>query len=234
MGFFFCLVMPGYCHKDCTISSTVYRNAEVRFLITCKQCCNAKAVVHGNGNEPPTTPLPLQGQESHDVLTYTKGTRIKLRFNTRAVAHENHNETLSTPLPLQGRDSHNLLTASKGSRDKLHNQPPSTRTQNSSSDMKEDNSKSSLAAKSRSKICNWGVIWKKKNVEDTGTDFRLKNILFPSSSVMLNIVCNLCKKDYDRNLMYIHCETCGGKPYPYDGLFFLFYAKNVTSLVFVL
>ncbi|XP_048234477.1 DDT domain-containing protein PTM isoform X2 [Ricinus communis] len=206
-----CSACQGYCHKDCTISSTVYRNAEVEFLITCKQCCNAKAiVVHGNDNEPPIFHLPLQGRESHDVLTAPKGTRIKLRYNAKPVAHENDNGTPSTPLSLQGPESQNMLTAAKGTRVKFHIQPPSVRTQNSSPEMKQDTSTPSLATKTRSKICNWGVIWKKKNTEDAGTDFRRKNILFPGSSVMLNLVCNLCKKKYDRDLMYIHCETCSG------------------------
>ncbi|KAF2321699.1 hypothetical protein GH714_001605 [Hevea brasiliensis] len=74
-----CSGCQGYCHKDCTVNSTSFMNEKVEFLITCKQCYNAKAVAHETSNESPTTPLPFQGKESHNILTATKGTRIKLR-----------------------------------------------------------------------------------------------------------------------------------------------------------
>ncbi|KAF2300663.1 hypothetical protein GH714_015039 [Hevea brasiliensis] len=161
-----CSGCQGYCHKDCTVSSKSYMNEDVEFLITCKQCYNAKAVTHENSNESPTTPLPLQGQESHNIQTATKITRIKFR-----------------------------------------NQPLiSIRTQESSSEMKQTTA-SSLATKKKSRLCSWGVIWKKKNT-DTGIDFRRENILFKGNSERLKPVCNLCKKAYNRDLMYIHCETC--------------------------
>ncbi|XP_021640454.2 DDT domain-containing protein PTM isoform X2 [Hevea brasiliensis] len=161
-----CSGCQGYCHKDCTVNSTSFMNEKVEFLITCKQCYNAKAVAHETSNESPTTPLPFQGKESHNILTATKGTRIKLR-----------------------------------------NQPLiSIRAQESSSEMKQT-TVSGLATKKKTRSCSWGVIWKKKNT-DTGIDFRRENILFKGNSERLKPVCNLCKKPYNRDLMYIHCETC--------------------------
>ncbi|XP_021609320.1 DDT domain-containing protein PTM isoform X2 [Manihot esculenta] len=155
----------GYCHKDCTIGTRGYMNEEVEFMITCKQCYNAKAVSLENSNESPTTPLPFQGQDPHNIPTATKITRIKFR-----------------------------------------NQPlVSIRTQESSSEMKQTTP--SLASKNRNRLCSWGVIWMKKNI-DTGIDFRRENILLKGNSESLKPVCNLCKKPYNRDLMYIHCETC--------------------------
>lgn len=140
-------------------------------MITCKQCYNAKAVSLENSNESPTTPLPFQGQDPHNIPTATKITRIKFR-----------------------------------------NQPlVSIRTQESSSEMKQTTP--SLASKNRNRLCSWGVIWMKKNI-DTGIDFRRENILLKGNSESLKPVCNLCKKPYNRDLMYIHCETCNSKHSP--------------------
>lgn len=76
-------------------------------------------------------------------------------------------------------------------------------------DLKQGASNSSLATKSR-RSSSWGIIWKKKSSEDTGFDFRLKNILLKGSSGVpqLEPVCRLCHKPYRSDLMYIRCETC--------------------------
>lgn len=57
---------------------------------------------------------------------------------------------------------------------------------------------------------SWGLIWKKQNREDTGTDFRLNNIYLKGDSHTDQsvIVCHLCQKPYNSDLTYIRCETC--------------------------
>ncbi|XP_050214256.1 DDT domain-containing protein PTM-like [Mercurialis annua] len=203
-----CSTCQGYCHKDCIISSTSNRNAKTD-LKTCKRCYNPKAGVYGNGNELPVTPLPLQGKESHDVSTTIKAKTIKFRLKPKVVSSENGNETPTAPLLGQGQGPCHTLTATKGTKVKLRNQVPSIRTQNSEAEVKQDTSTSCSETKTKNKICSWGVIWKKKST-DCGIDFRSKNIIFSGSAAVLNIICKLCKKGYDRNLMYIHCETCNG------------------------
>lgn len=72
---------------------------------------------------------------------------------------------------------------------------------------------------------NWGLIWRKKNSEDTGIDFRLKNILMRGNvdKGFMNPVCRLCNQPYNADLMYICCETCKSK-------FFL--RENMQNLLF--
>ncbi|KAG2674517.1 hypothetical protein I3760_13G140600 [Carya illinoinensis] len=121
------------------------------------------------------------------------------------------NESPTTPLALQRRDCPNLTAATKGRRHACNNQSlASVRTQHTSSELKHAASNSSLANKSRRRTCSWGVIWKKKNSEDTGIDFRLKNILLKGSLDVhrLEPVCHLCHKPYRSDLMYICCEIC--------------------------
>ncbi|KAK4409035.1 DDT domain-containing protein PTM [Sesamum angolense] len=76
-----------------------------------------------------------------------------------------------------------------------------------SSEMKLTNG-STVAKKSKNK--NWGLIWRKKNCEDTGIDFRLKNILLRGNPDMdlTKPLCRLCNQPYNSELMYIRCETC--------------------------
>lgn len=77
--------------------------------------------------------------------------------------------------------------------------------------MKHGNSSNFTAKMKR----NLGVIWRKKS-EDTGTDFRLRNILLKGNpnGDSLTPICQLCRKPYDPDLMYIRCETCSSKFVP--------------------
>ncbi|KAL2593794.1 hypothetical protein AAZX31_12G170300 [Glycine max] len=123
---------------------------------------------------------------------------------------ESCNESPTSPLLLQGQER-STLAVLKGPRPKCDGQGLiSTRTKNSRLDMKLVASDFPLETKGRSRSCSWGVIWKKKNNEDTGFDFRLKNILLKGGSGLpqLDPVCRLCHKPYRSDLMYICCETC--------------------------
>ncbi|XP_020231011.1 DDT domain-containing protein PTM [Cajanus cajan] len=123
---------------------------------------------------------------------------------------ESCNESPTSPLLLQ-RQEHSSMTDLKVPRSKCNGQGlMSTRMKNSRPDMKQVASNSLSETKGRSRNCSWGIIWKKKNIEDTGFDFRLKNILLKGGSGLpqLEPVCRLCHKPYRADLMYICCETC--------------------------
>ncbi|XP_052726405.1 DDT domain-containing protein PTM isoform X2 [Vigna angularis] len=123
---------------------------------------------------------------------------------------ESCNESPTSPLLLEGQEQ-STSAVLKGSGPKCDGQElMSSRTKNSRSDTKRFASDFSLETKGRSRNCSWGIIWKKKNNEDTGFDFRLKNILLKGGSGLpqLEPVCRLCQKPYNSDLMYICCETC--------------------------
>ncbi|KAJ8749984.1 hypothetical protein K2173_013899 [Erythroxylum novogranatense] len=160
-----CSDCQGYCHPNCTLSSTTHVKNKSEHLITCKQCYSAKTIGHyKSSNESPTSPLPLPMQECQ-----------------------------------------NEVTAMKGAKARVHSHLGPVRTQKCRSGNKQIASASSLQTK-RTKSFNLGLIFK-KNDEDTGVDFRRKNILFRGSSAGTPS-CVMCKKPYNSNLMYIHCETC--------------------------
>ncbi|CDY35713.1 BnaC02g09790D [Brassica napus] len=64
--------------------------------------------------------------------------------------------------------------------------------------------------KSKHKTLSWGVIWRKKNLEDTGVSFRQQHILLAAQSHQHNSgpVCWICKLPYNPGLTYIHCTSC--------------------------
>ncbi|KAF5931088.1 hypothetical protein HYC85_031961 [Camellia sinensis] len=132
--------------------------------------------------------------------------------HTKAIAQsENSNESPTSPLLSQGQEFQNAVTVSKGAKQKTFNQPlTSVGHSPSSMEMKPATHDSNLATKNRRKLCSWGLIWKRKNPDDDGSDFRLKNILLRGNSDMswLEPVCHLCQKTYNSNLVYIRCETC--------------------------
>ncbi|KAL3518480.1 hypothetical protein ACH5RR_021069 [Cinchona calisaya] len=164
-----CSVCQGLCHEQCTISSTVKINAEVVFLITCKQCYHIKALIQAeSSHESPTSPLLLQQQENASGMVSKP---------EKQTAHDNSS------------------TAGKSLRP--------------SSDSKSINA-SKLGSKSKPKLLSWGLIWKKKNCDDIGSDFILKHILLKGDGDMDSSgpLCHLCHQPYNSDLMYIRCETC--------------------------
>lgn len=122
-------------------------------------------------------------------------------------------ESPTSPLPLQLQEYQTAVTVTKVTRSSAFNQPLAcVRTQESCSEVKKATN-SGLATKTQSKTLSWGIIWKKKNIEDTGAAFRKANILVRGSSNEhgLRPVCYLCQLPYNSDLMYIHCETCESK-----------------------
>ncbi|KAH6774734.1 hypothetical protein C2S51_013138 [Perilla frutescens var. frutescens] len=76
-----------------------------------------------------------------------------------------------------------------------------------SSEVKSINRKTATKKNTKS---NWGLVWRKNYCEDTGFDFRLRNILLRGNTDRDSIkpLCRLCDQPYNADLMYIRCDTC--------------------------
>lgn len=110
----------------------------------------------------------------------------------------------------------NGATASKSGKLVGYRQPPeSVGMMEPSSEIKSTNVTAVKKKSSNNK--NWGLIFKKNNNEETGIDFRLKNIILRGNPDMDSTkpVCRLCGLDYDANFMYIRCEACKRKQISY-------------------
>ncbi|CAI9105531.1 OLC1v1004470C3 [Oldenlandia corymbosa var. corymbosa] len=155
----------------------------------------------------------------HDQCAVSSITRIneevkylitcKRCYQTRAPSQiESSNESPTSPLHLQGQEFSNMvinqgvqLTNSDHSSITVKSLQPSQAPTSVTS------SKSS--SKSKRKLLSWGLIWKRKNPEDDGSDFRRNNILMKDpGSNFPDISCYLCQKPYNPDLMYIRCEDC--------------------------
>ncbi|KAM5584379.1 DDT domain-containing protein PTM-like [Rosa sericea] len=132
-------------------------------------------------------------------------------YHAKALAQkQKFKEFPTSPLPLQMKEYHTPLTVTTGGRPKNNNQSlTSIRVQEPRSEIKQATTDSGLATKKRRPICSWGVIWKKKTPE-TGTDFRINNILLGGRSDVhgLKPICHLCHMPYLSDLTYIRCESC--------------------------
>lgn len=122
------------------------------------------------------------------------------------------NESPTKPLLLQGQDAPNPvitkdgnLVCCKGSSTSVgagaFEHSPEVKSINRSAVTKK-NTKS-----------NWGLVWRKRNSDDTGFDFRLRNILLRGNTNrdLIKPLCRLCDQPYNADLMYIRCETCKRK-----------------------
>ncbi|KAK8707552.1 hypothetical protein V6N13_058608 [Hibiscus sabdariffa] len=151
-----------------------------------------------------------------ECLTICKGC-----YHAKVLAQNEINAKSSTTLlHLQGRDCRSAPAATKVMLVKSSTQPMKplasirskenpVRIQEKSYDTKQSALSNGSGVK-RSKLCNWGVIWRKKNGE-TGIEFRQAHILTKgvSDNHVLKPTCELCEQPYNSDLMYIHCETCG-------------------------
>ncbi|XP_020214078.2 LOW QUALITY PROTEIN: DDT domain-containing protein PTM-like [Cajanus cajan] len=180
-----CNACQGYCHEGCSTSSTFSSN-EVETI--CKQCYHARILAQKEtNNESPNSPLLLQGRVNNSGA-FLKGSRPK--------SHDRVPKSSRTKAPNPDMKQVTPVVVLKGTKAKCYEQEPtSTRTK--------DNQRPR-------KICSWGIIWKKKNNEDTGNDFSRRNILLKGGSSMPQSqpVCHLCSKPYSSDLMYICCEAC--------------------------
>ncbi|GLT82072.1 hypothetical protein SLE2022_004850 [Rubroshorea leprosula] len=175
-----CSTCQGYCHKYCTLSS-IQVNGKVEHFIICELCSHAKGLAQNDiSNKSPTTPLFLHGREWYNTMTATKSTQVK-----------GSNQLLKPLTSLRSGDG-------------------SIKTKENCPDVKHAASGSSMMVKPRNRLCHWGVIWRKRNSNETGIDFRLTNLLprGGSDNYLLKPVCQICKQPYNSELIYIHCETC--------------------------
>ncbi|KAJ0238791.1 PHD finger family protein [Hirschfeldia incana] len=87
-------------------------------------------------------------------------------------------------------------------------QLPSSNTRDSASGAKQITPDSNMAPKH--KTLSYGVIWRKKNLEDTCVSFGQQHILLAGRSDQPNPgpVCGICKLPYNPGLTYIHCTSC--------------------------
>lgn len=131
-------------------------------------------------------------------------------YHTKALSQtENNYESPTSPLLLQ-RQEFAPVMARKAEKPIGCDQPSmAVKTVQHASDSKSVNASKS-GSKSKRKLCSWGLIWRKKNCEDTGSDFRSKNILLRGSRGfgLSGPLCHLCRQPYNCDLTYIRCETC--------------------------
>ncbi|KAL8089939.1 DDT domain-containing protein PTM-like [Apium graveolens] len=176
-----CSTCEGYCHFQCTVTSTVHMKADAEFVITCKSCYQTEASMHGEKySVAPTVPLVPQGQKPLTAATAAIGEKSN-GFNQPIISNGGSKRSIERkPRPSVSSEPHNSEH--------------------------ELGSASASKPKKKSKACSLGLIWS-KNGED-GTAFRLKNVLLKGNSNFLEVECDICRNPYNPDLMYIFCETC--------------------------
>lgn len=209
-----CSACQGYCHAQCAVRANVQMGEHVEFIITCKRCYQEKVVTPQNEivGDSPTSPLLLQGPESQHPATVIKGGK---------------QNGYGRPLDYLNQSSEKNSTASNRKTGRSGKQNGIRRQSESVDQSSKENGKrpslessekiptndSSVGKKNSKTHLSWGLIWKKKDPEDTGIDFRLKHLLLKGNpnGNLLAPVCHLCTKPYNSDLMYIRCpeSECG-------------------------
>ncbi|KAI7725482.1 hypothetical protein M8C21_008034, partial [Ambrosia artemisiifolia] len=191
-----CSACQGYCHEQCAVGTNIHTVARVEFLITCKRCYIEKEAASKNEvvGDSPTSPLLLQGQESQHSATVIKIKLGKQNGQEKPLAYSN-------PTSRRPQNSRSGKKSSKRRQLQSDDQKPNDNNLKASSN-KKTNSKSK-------RLC-LGLIWKKKNPNDTGTEFRTNNILLKGNPNGHRLAprCQLCAKPYNSDLTYILCEKC--------------------------
>ncbi|XP_074366686.1 DDT domain-containing protein PTM-like isoform X2 [Apium graveolens] len=186
-----CARCKGYCHTQCMVASMPNINKEVNLLETCKHCYESEVVATKENHDVANTNF-LQFKETQNALTVTKDTPTSCLQTVKP-------QIAPTICKGGNRKDSVMNCALDHSFEKLSRKG------------------SNLKSESRSRLCSWGLIWKKKSGEGNGLEFRLKNILMKGNPNSSHVRCDLCKKAYNKDFMYISCETCN-KWYHADAL----------------
>ncbi|KAL1558202.1 hypothetical protein AAHA92_08697 [Salvia divinorum] len=175
-----CHACQGFCHQQCATTSTVNKSEDINFLVICKQCCETQV----------TTPVDSSsGSATSPLLPQVPDiSKPAMPTDVNSVCHQESliNSPAVTKTNAIPKDVNSVCH--KGS---LINRPAVTKTKT--------NARS-----------NWGLIWRKKFSEDTGFDFRSRNILLSGNTdrELMKPVCRLCDQPYNGDAMYICCESC--------------------------
>ncbi|KAI7741115.1 hypothetical protein M8C21_002134, partial [Ambrosia artemisiifolia] len=188
-----CRACQGYCHEQCAVGTNIQTAARVEFLITCKRCYIEKDVTPKKEivGYSPTSPLLLRGQERQHSTSLIKV--VKQNIHERPLQYSN-------PISIQPKKG---TSGKKNSKNRpLQSVDQKPKVLNSSKSSKKKDSKNS-------KLC-LGLIWKRRNLSDTGIEFRINNILLKGNpnGHLLAPKCQLCAQPYNPELMYILCEKC--------------------------
>ncbi|CAF2152177.1 unnamed protein product [Brassica rapa subsp. narinosa] len=127
---------------------------------------------------------------------------------TRLPTNINHRQPTTPQLTITGR--HQSIVTPVIKIKPPSQQLSSQKTQEKPSGIKQVAPASAVASNNKPKTLSCGIMWRKKNLEDTGVDFRKQNILLAGRSDKPNLepVCGLCQKPYNPGLTYIHCTKC--------------------------
>lgn len=199
--------MPGFCHQQCATGLRVNISEDGDFVVICQLCCDTQAatqVDNSNGTQAATrVDNSNTGTQAATPVDNSNGTQAAARVDSS-------NGSPTTPLIPQGRyvpkpavTKESNLVCYKGSSTSFGALEHSSRVKSiNSSAVTKKNIKS-----------NWGLRWRKNVGEETGFDFRLRNILLSGNkdTGFVKPVCRLCDQPYNGGLMYIRCETCKRK-----------------------
>ncbi|VVB16809.1 unnamed protein product [Arabis nemorensis] len=128
----------------------------------------------------------------------------------RSLININHRHPTIPTVVINGQLQNAATLVTKTQIKPLNQHISSSKILDKGSGVKQITPDSNLAPKSKHKTLSWGVIWRKKNLEDTGVGFRHQHVLLAGRSIQPNMepVCWLCKLPYNPGLTYIHCTSC--------------------------
>ncbi|GJZ22787.1 DDT domain-containing protein PTM [Tanacetum coccineum] len=172
-----CSACQGYCHEQCAVGSRTQTAAgKIELITTCKKCYVEKVATPKREivGDSPTSPLLLQGQESQQPtkIVFKLGKQSSFQ---KPIEYTNQSSQKKNP-------PSNLSTKSKSGKkidQKRHLTGPGYQSYEKKP-KKKINPNGSISNSKASKYC-LGLIWKKRNLRDTGTDFRLRNILMKNN-----------------------------------------------------
>ncbi|XP_058087295.1 DDT domain-containing protein PTM-like [Magnolia sinica] len=207
-----CGSCQGCCHKDCTVPSTVDMKDGLEFMFTCNRCHQAVSAVVESYKKLPKVPLSPQGQ--HQMVSNTKSMQQDGYHHITKSVQQDRFSVQEDRFSLQQDRFSVQQDRFSVHQDRFRHIPLTIEKLENHSERKPPAPTPDSGRKSRHGSClTNGLIWKKKKAQtsESGTDFRLKNILLGGTVDMdpsMEPRCILCSQPYNSDLMYIRCQTC--------------------------
>ena len=105
----------------------------------------------------------------------------------RSQININHRQPTTPSVLINGQLQNAATSNTKTQIKRLNQQLPSSKTGDNASGVKQITPDFNLAPKSKHKTLSWGVIWRKKNLADTGVSFRHENVMLAGRSDQPNL-----------------------------------------------
>ncbi|KAG8089082.1 hypothetical protein GUJ93_ZPchr0011g26968 [Zizania palustris] len=223
-----CGSCQGNCHKECTLRSVGSKGSNASPILTCKLCLQKRSLMLTNYNTNASYIMPQQKSNGHQAVTAPK-IIFKVGSSHSAEPAKVESQPVATveAQPMVKKETWPIVKVKTQPISKVEAHPISKveawpisnlATQNIAGVQAQPKAKPKKSKPEKPKkpkktqeITYFGLVWKKNNNENSGSDFRANDVILKGKDGIVSSIkptCCLCNKPYCPDSLYVRCERC--------------------------